>query len=101
MTTRAGRVKIFRGLGELAPYALKSYLHNRTGEDYADARLKRQVMGIVVAVTNGRLDLGPREKVFYGDRQKRVLVKVSRWLHLLQLVQHNLWRFKGVTTILL
>jgi hypothetical protein len=58
-------------------------------------------MGIVVAVTNGKLDLGLWEKIFDGERQKRVLVKVSRWLHLLQLVQHNLWRFKGVTTILL
>src|SRR5262249_47553658 len=58
------------------------YRHNRTGEDNADAHLKRQVMGreVVVAVTKGRLDFGPWEQVFYGEfdghRPKRVLVKV-------------------------
>ena len=58
------------------------YLHNRTGEDNADAHLKRQIMGreVVVAITAGRLDLGPWEQVFYGEfdgrRRKRVLVKV-------------------------
>lgn len=58
------------------------YHHNRTGEDNADAHLKRQVMGreVVVAITNGRLDLGTWEQIFYaefdGHRPKRVLVKV-------------------------
>jgi secondary thiamine-phosphate synthase enzyme len=58
------------------------YLHNRTGEDNADAHLKRQVMGreVVVALTGGKLDFGPWEQIFYGEfdgrRQKRVLVKV-------------------------
>jgi secondary thiamine-phosphate synthase enzyme len=70
-----------RWLEKLAPYS-ESYLHNRTGEDNADAHLKRQVMGreVVVAVTGGRLDFGPWEQIFYGEfdggRQKRVLVKV-------------------------
>lgn len=69
-------------LEKLAPYSPDSYLHNRTGEDNADAHLKRQVMGreVVVAVTAGRLDFGPWEQIFYGEfdgrRQKRVLVKV-------------------------
>ena len=58
------------------------YLHNRTGEDNADAHLKRQIMGreIVVAVTKGKLDFGPWEQIFYGEfdgrRRKRVLVKI-------------------------
>jgi secondary thiamine-phosphate synthase enzyme len=58
------------------------YRHNRTGEDNADAHLKRQVMGreVVVAITNGKLDFGPWEQIFYGEfdgnRPKRVLVKV-------------------------
>ena len=67
----------------LAPHAPTSqYQHNRTGEDNADAHLKRQVMGreVVVAVTNGRLDFGTWERVFYGEfdgrRRKRVLVKI-------------------------
>jgi secondary thiamine-phosphate synthase enzyme len=66
----------------LAPYSPKSYQHNRTGEDNADAHLKRQVMGreVVVAVTGGKLDFGPWEQIFYGEfdgrRPKRVLVKV-------------------------
>ena len=66
----------------LAPYAPETYLHNRTGEDNADAHLKRQVMGreVVVAITNGKLDFGPWEQIFYGEfdgqRLKRVLVKV-------------------------
>jgi secondary thiamine-phosphate synthase enzyme len=69
-------------LEKLAPYSPESYLHNRTGEDNADAHLKRQVMGreAVVAITNGKLDFGPWEQIFYGEfdgkRQKRVLVKV-------------------------
>ena len=67
----------------LAPHApTGQYQHNRSGEDNADAHLKRQVMGreVVVAVTAGRLDLGPWEQVFYGEvdggRDKRVLVKI-------------------------
>jgi len=67
----------------LAPHApTDQYWHNRTGEDNADAHLKRQVMGreVVVAVTNGKLDFGPWEQIFYGEfdgmRRKRVLVKI-------------------------
>ena len=67
----------------LAPHEPTSqYRHNRTGEDNADAHLKRQVMGreVVVAVTNGKLDFGPWEQIFYGEfdgrRGKRVLVKI-------------------------
>jgi secondary thiamine-phosphate synthase enzyme len=70
-------------LEQLAPHEpVSKYRHNRTGEDNADAHLKRQVMGreVIVAVTNGRLDLGPWEQVYYGEfdgqRRKRVLVKV-------------------------
>ncbi len=72
-----------RWLEKLAPHEPTSqYLHNRTGEDNADAHLKRQVMGreVVVAVTNGKLDFGPWEQIFYGEfdgrRRKRVLVKI-------------------------
>jgi len=59
-----------------------NYQHNRTGEDNADAHLKRQIMGreVVVAITKGKLDLGPWEQIFYGEfdgrRRKRVLVKI-------------------------
>jgi secondary thiamine-phosphate synthase enzyme len=70
-------------LEALAPHEpTEKYRHNRTGEDNADAHLKRQVMGreVVVAVTKGKLDLGPWEQIFYGEfdgeRKKRVLVKV-------------------------
>jgi len=70
-------------LEKLAPHAPTSqYRHNRTGEDNADAHLKRQVMGreVVVAITQGKLDLGPWEQIFYGEfdgrRRKRVLVKI-------------------------
>jgi secondary thiamine-phosphate synthase enzyme len=70
-------------LEKLAPHAPTSaYQHNRTGEDNADAHLKRQIMGreVVVAVTKGKLDLGSWEQVFYGEfdgrRRKRVLVKI-------------------------
>jgi secondary thiamine-phosphate synthase enzyme len=70
-------------LERLAPHAPPSqYRHNDTGEDNADAHLKRQVMGreVVVAITGGRLDFGPWEQIFYGEfdgrRKKRVLVKV-------------------------
>jgi secondary thiamine-phosphate synthase enzyme len=67
----------------LAPHEpLSRYRHNRTGEDNGDAHLKRQVMGreVVVAITEGRLDFGPWEQIFYGEfdggRRKRVLVKI-------------------------
>lgn len=70
-------------LEELAPHApISRYLHNRTGEDNGDAHLKRQVMGreVVVAVTEGRLDFGTWEQIFYGEfdgrRRKRVLIKI-------------------------
>ena len=70
-------------LERLAPHAPTSqYRHNDTGEDNADAHLKRQIMGreVVVAITKGRLDFGPWEQIFYGEfdgrRPKRVLVKV-------------------------
>jgi secondary thiamine-phosphate synthase enzyme len=71
-------------LEHLAPFdaSAKRYAHNRTGEDNADAHMKRQIMGreVVVAVTQGRLDFGPWEQIFYGEfdgrRDKRVLIKV-------------------------
>jgi secondary thiamine-phosphate synthase enzyme len=71
-------------LERLAPFDVSpaTYHHNRTGEDNADAHMKRQVMGreVVVAVTNGKLDFGPWEQIFYGEfdgkRPKRVLVKI-------------------------
>jgi secondary thiamine-phosphate synthase enzyme len=70
-------------LEKLAPHEpVSAYHHNRTGEDNADAHLKRQIMGreVVVAVTGGRLDFGPWEQIFYGEfdgrRRKRVLVKI-------------------------
>ena len=71
-----------RWLEELAPHDPARYRHNRTGEDNGDAHHKRQIMGreVVVAVTEGRLDFGPWEQIFYGEfdgrRPKRVLVKV-------------------------
>ncbi len=70
-------------LEKLAPHEpVSGYWHNRTGEDNADAHMKRQVMGreVVVAITNGRLDFGTWEQIFYGEfdggRKKRVLVKI-------------------------
>ncbi len=67
----------------LAPHEpIEQYDHNKTGEDNADAHLKRQIMGreVVVAITNGELDFGPWEQIFYGEfdgrRTKRVLVKI-------------------------
>ena len=70
-------------LEELAPHTpIEQYRHNDTGEDNADAHLKRQVMGreVVIAITNGNLDFGPWESIFYGEfdgqRSKRVLVKI-------------------------
>jgi len=70
-------------LEKLAPHEpVSGYHHNDTGEDNADAHMKRQVMGreVVVAVTNGQLDFGTWEQIFYGEfdgrRRKRVLVKL-------------------------
>ena len=70
-------------LEHLAPHEpIGQYRHNDTGEDNADAHLKRQVMGreVVVAITKGRLDFGPWEQIFYGEfdgrRKKRILIKV-------------------------
>jgi secondary thiamine-phosphate synthase enzyme len=70
-------------LEKLAPHApIDQYEHNETGEDNADAHLKRQIMGreVIVAITNGKLDFGPWEQIFYGEfdgrRNKRILVKV-------------------------
>ncbi len=72
-----------RWLEELAPHEpISRYRHNLTGEDNGDAHLKRQVMGreVLVAVSEGRLDFGPWEQIFYGEfdgrRRKRVLVKI-------------------------
>ena len=73
-----------RWLEGLAPFdpSPTRYQHNRTGEDNADAHMKRQIMGreVVVAVTSGKLDFGPWEQIFYGEfdgrRKKRVLVKI-------------------------
>src|SRR3989344_5446706 len=69
-------------LEKIAPYDLKKYRHHQTGEDNGDAHLKRQLFGreVVVALTEGKLDFGPWEQIFYaefdGRRKKRVLVKV-------------------------
>ena len=73
-----------RWLEKLAPFdpSPKVYHHNRTGEDNGDAHHKRQVMGreVVVAITNGELDFGPWEQIFYGEfdcqRRKRVMIKI-------------------------
>jgi len=72
-----------RWLEGLAPHEpIRQYRHNDTGEDNADAHLKRSIMGreVVVAVTKGKLDFGPWEQIFYGEfdgrRSKRVLVKI-------------------------
>jgi len=70
-------------LEEIAPHEpIQHYRHNDTGEDNADAHIKRQIMGreVVVAITQGKLDFGPWEQIFYGEfdgkRKKRVLVKI-------------------------
>ena len=71
-------------LEQLAPFdaSAQRYRHNRTGEDNADAHMKRQIMGreVVVAITKGKLDFGPWEQIFYGEfdgrRSKRVLIKI-------------------------
>ena len=80
----SGLIQDYDGwLEELAPHQpISRYQHNRTGEDNGDAHLKRQIMGreVVVAITDGRLDVGPWEQIFYGEfdgrRRKRVLVKI-------------------------
>ena len=73
----------YKWLETLAPHEpIDQYRHNDTGEDNADAHLKRQIMGreVVIAITNGKLDFGPWEQIFYGEfdgmRNKRVLVKL-------------------------
>jgi secondary thiamine-phosphate synthase enzyme len=70
-------------LEQLAPHnPINQYRHNDTGEDNADAHLKRQIMGreVVIAITNGKLDFGPWEQIFYGEfdgqRNKKILIKV-------------------------
>ena len=69
-------------LENLAPYGKEKYKHNLSGEDNADAHLKRTVMGreVTVAVSAGKLDFGPWEQIFYGEfdgqRRKRVLIKI-------------------------
>lgn len=69
-------------LEKLAPFGKDKYKHNLTGEDNADAHLKRTIMGreVVVAITKGKLDFGPWEQIFYGEfdgqRKKRVLIKI-------------------------
>jgi secondary thiamine-phosphate synthase enzyme len=69
-------------LEKLAPYDLKKYRHHQTGEDNGDSHLKRQIFGreVVCAITNGKLDFGTWEQIFYaefdGKRDKRILVKV-------------------------
>lgn len=71
-----------RWLEKLAPYNPSGYKHNLTGEDNADAHLKRTLMGreAIIAITDGNLDLGPWESIFYGEfdgqRPKRILIKV-------------------------
>jgi len=79
----SGLHKDFDGwLEKLAPYGKEQYSHNLSGEDNADAHLKRTVMGreVVIAITKGRLDFGPWEQVFYGEfdgkRKKRALIKI-------------------------
>lgn len=73
----------YKWLERLAPHEpIDQYRHNDTGEDNADAHLKRQIMGreVVIAITGGKLDFGPWEQIFYGEfdgkRKKRVLVKI-------------------------
>lgn len=69
-------------LEKLVPYDVKKYRHNLTGEDNGDSHIKRQLFGreVVVAITQGKLDFGPWEQIFYGEfdgrRRKRVLIKV-------------------------
>jgi secondary thiamine-phosphate synthase enzyme len=82
MTTRAGFIGIMKPGWNNSRRTVNQYHHNKTGEDNADAHIKRQVMGreVVVAITKGQLDFGPWEQIFYGEfdggRRKRVLVKI-------------------------
>ena len=83
-TTEIYTLSLHDALPSLAPFdaSPERYRHNRTGEDNADAHMKRQIMGreVTVAITDGTLDLGPWEQVFYaefdGRRKKRVLIKI-------------------------
>ena len=82
-------------LEKLAPHEpIEQYDHNNTGEDNADAHLKTQIMGreVVVAITNGKLDFGPWEQIFYGEfdgkRSKRVLVKIIGEEYFIQNLHH-------------
>src|SRR6266496_2803402 len=76
------RVAVLVGRTRLAPHEPTSQYAHNNGEDNADAHLKRQIMGreVIVAITNGKLDFGPWEQIFYGEfdgrRRKRVLVKI-------------------------
>ena len=78
----APRLRGMAGAARARTSPSPQYHHNRTGEDNADAHLKRQIMGreVVVAITEGKLDFGPWEQIFYGEfdgrRRKRVLVKM-------------------------
>lgn len=69
-------------LERMAPYGVDKYRHHQTGEDNGDAHLKRQLFGreVIVAITQGKLDFGPWEQIFYaefdGQRRKRVLIKI-------------------------
>ena len=84
MTTRVAYITIMINGWSAWPLhePTSQYLHNRTGEDNADAHMKRQIMGreVVVAITKGMLDFGPWEQIFYGEfdghRPKRVLIKI-------------------------
>ena len=84
MLIKLATIRDEKPLEELAPFdaSPERYHHNRTGEDNADAHHKRQIMGreVVVAITDGRLHLGPWEHIFYyefdGRRRKRILVKI-------------------------
>jgi len=82
MTTNQDFTRITGVAGEACPSRPVSQYRHNVGEDNADAHMKRQIMGreVVVAVTNGKLDFGPWEQIFYGEfdgrRKKRVLVKI-------------------------
>ena len=81
MTNRGSTRTTRSGSNTLAPFDASPtrYHHNRTGEDNADAHMKRQIMGreVVVAVTNGKLDFGPWEQIFYGEFDGRSAKRVS------------------------
>ena len=81
-TDRGLHADFLKWTKKLAPYGVDKYQHNLTGEDNGDAHLKRTLLGreVVVAVTDGRLDFGPWETIFYGEfdgqRSKRILIKI-------------------------